>query len=104
MREYRLRCTGCGGTFPDDGVRLDCPNDHPAALLRTEYDERAFVVTNEPSIQRYGTCLPRGREIATGAQTAVYQSTGLAQRLGLDQLWIAFNGWWPERGATLRTA
>jgi cysteate synthase len=104
MREYRLRCTGCGGTFPDDGVRLDCPNDHAAALLRTEYDEKAFVVTPEPSIRRYSAWLPRGREIATAAQTAVYQSTELAKRLGLDQLWIGFNGWWPERGAALRTA
>jgi cysteate synthase len=104
MREYRLRCTGCGETFPDDGVRLDCPNDHASALLRTEYDERAFVVTDEPSIQRYGTWLPRGRDIATAAQTAVYRSTGLGRRLGLADLWIAFNGWWPERGATLRTA
>ncbi|MGA2392078.1 MAG: cysteate synthase [Candidatus Lustribacter sp.] len=104
MREYRLRCTGCGATFPDDGVRLDCPNDHAAALLRTEYDQRSFVVTDEPSIQRYGAWLPRGREIATAAQTAVYRSTALAGRLGLDELWIAFNGWWPERGASLRTA
>ncbi len=104
MREYRLRCTGCGAKFPDDGVRLDCPNDHPAALLRTEYDERAFVVSDEPSIRRYEAWLPRGREIATAAQTAVYRSTALAKRLGLDELWIAFNGWWPERNAALRTA
>jgi hypothetical protein len=83
MREYRLRCTGCGGTFPDDGVRLDCPNDHAAALLRTEYDEKAFVVTAEPSIRRYAAWLPRGREIATAAQTAVYQST--RSRTALDR-------------------
>jgi len=81
MRKYRLRCTGCGATFPDDGVRLDCPNDHAAALLRTEYDERAFVVTNEASINRYGAWLPRGRDIATAAQTAVYRSEALGRRL-----------------------
>jgi cysteate synthase len=104
MREYRLRCTGCGETFPDDGVRLDCPNGHAPALLRTVYDERSFIVTAEPSVRRYDAWLPRGREIATAAQTAVYRSTALAQRLGIDELWIAFNGWWPERGATLRTA
>jgi cysteate synthase len=104
MREYRLRCTGCGATFPDDGVRLDCPNDHASALLRTEYDEKSFVVTGEPSIQRYASWLPRGRDIATAAQTATYRSTALGDRLGLDELWISFNGWWPERGAALRTA
>jgi cysteate synthase len=104
MREYRLRCTGCGATFPDDGVRLDCQNDHAPALLRTEYDERSFIVEDTPSIRRYRRWLPGGREIATAAQTAVYRSTGLAKRLGLEELWISFNGWWPERGAQLRTA
>lgn len=104
MREYRLRCTGCGATFPDDGVRLDCPNDHPSALLRTEYTERSFLPTQQTSIQRYDAWLPRGRDIATAAQTAVYRSEALGERLGLDELWIAFNGWWPERGASLRTA
>jgi cysteate synthase len=104
MREYRLRCTGCGATFPDDGSRLDCRNDHAPALLRTEYDERKFVVGNEPSIQRYRSWLPAGRDIATASATAVYRSTKLARHLGLNELWIAFNGWWPERGAALRTA
>jgi cysteate synthase len=104
MREYRLRCTGCGETFPDDGVQLDCRNDHAPALLRSEYDERRFVAGDEPSIRRYRRWLPVGREIATAARIAVYRSTGLARRLGLDELWIAFNGWWPERGASLRTA
>jgi len=62
------------------------------------------VVTNEASINRYGAWLPRGRDIATAAQTAVYRSEALGRRLGLDELWISFNGWWPERGAALRTA
>jgi cysteate synthase len=104
MREYRLRCTGCGATFPDDGVRLECPHDHAPALLRTEYDERSFVVGDDSSIRRFRSWLPVGRDIATAAQMGVYRSTALGKRLGLDELWIAFNGWWPERGAALRTA
>jgi cysteate synthase len=104
MREYRLRCTGCGAGFEDDGIRLDCPHDHAPALLRTEYDERRFVVEADRSIRRFRRWLPQGREIATAADMAVYRSTALAGRLGIDELWIAFNGWWPERGATLRTA
>jgi cysteate synthase len=104
MREYRLRCTGCGETFPDDGVRLDCPNGHAPALLRTEYDERSFVVTGDASVRRYDSWLPRGRDVATAAQTATYRSEALARHVGIEELWIGFNGWWPERGATLRTA
>ncbi|MGD0281784.1 MAG: cysteate synthase, partial [Dissulfurispiraceae bacterium] len=33
----------------------------------------------------------------------VYKSQGLSQRLGLNNLYIAFNGYWPERGAEVKT-
>jgi len=33
----------------------------------------------------------------------VYRSHGLARHLGLEQLFIAFNGYWPEKGAMLET-
>jgi hypothetical protein len=35
--------------------------------------------------------------------TVVYSSSGLDERLGLEALFIAFNGYWPERGALLPT-
>jgi cysteate synthase len=105
MREYRLRCSGCGAQYDDDGVQLDCTHRHAPALLRTSYHERRFAVdTAEPSALRYRRWLPIGRDLATASRTAVYRSLGLGDRLGLRNLWIAFNGWWPERGATMRTA
>lgn len=103
-REYRLRCCGCGALFDDDGVQLDCTHPHPPALLRSEYARARYAPDAGPSVARYRGWLPLGRPIATDAATAVYRSTGLAAQLGLRDLWIAFNGWWPERGATLRTA
>ena len=33
----------------------------------------------------------------------VYRSEGLAAKVGLDELFIAFNGYWPEKGALLET-
>ena len=33
----------------------------------------------------------------------VYRSEGLAGYLGLENLYIAFNGYWPEKGAFLET-
>ena len=33
----------------------------------------------------------------------VYKSRGLGSFLGLENLWIAFSGYWPERGASLQT-
>ena len=54
-------------------------------------------------MQRFRRWLPLGRTIETAARIAVYRSTHLAGALGLSNLWIAFSGWWPERGATLAT-
>ncbi len=105
MREYRLRCSGCGASFDDDGVQLDCTQQHSPALLHSVFDERTFRIDDrEPSVLRYRRWLPVGREIASGSCSAVFRSTALAARLELNELWIAFNGWWPERGATMRTA
>jgi cysteate synthase len=105
MRDYRLGCSGCGASFEDDGVQLDCTHQHAPALLRSVYDEPSFRIDDrEPSVLRYRTWLPTGREVATASRAAVYRSAGLAARLGLADLWVAFNGWWPERGASMRTA
>jgi cysteate synthase len=102
-RGYRLRCCACGTEVDDDGVRLTCANPHAPALLRTVYPTREFDVDEIPSIARYRRWLPRGRDLVTQARSAVYRSEGLARYLGLNELWIAFSGWWPERGATLQT-
>ncbi len=105
MRDYRLGCSSCGASFDDDGVQLDCTHQHAPALLRSVYTDPTFRVDlGEPSVLRYRSWLPLGREIATASRSAVFRSTALAARLGLEELWVAFNGWWPERGATLRTA
>ncbi|MDB5093328.1 MAG: cysteate synthase, partial [Candidatus Eremiobacteraeota bacterium] len=104
MRAYRLRCTGCGAQYDDDGIRLDCSRLHGPALLRTVYAERTFSRADLPSMARYRSWLPLGRDVATKARTGVYRSEALGVRLGLRRLWIAFSGWWPERGATLESA
>jgi cysteate synthase len=103
-RAYRLRCCGCGASYDDDGVRLDCALPHPPALLRSEYAQARHAPGAAPSVARYAHWLPLGRPLATDANVGVYRSTGLAAALGLRDLWIAFCGWWPERAATLRTA
>jgi cysteate synthase len=103
-REYRLRCCGCGALFDDDGVRLNCALPHAPALLRTVYPALRLDPGDERSMARFGRWLPRGRDLPTTARTAVFPSARLGRHLGLRRLWIAFNGWWPERGATLATA
>ncbi len=104
-RHYTLVCSACGRRLDDDGVMLDCPGDHSPALLQTEYGNRLFKPdTDRTGLFRYQEWLPVVRIQADVGGTAVYRSRRLANALGLPNLWIAFNGFWPERGARLETA
>jgi cysteate synthase len=107
-RDYTLVCPSCDRRYNDDGLILDCPADHEPALLRTQYADSLFNPrTDYNGVFRYERWLPlsseRRHEDDTG-RTVVYRSSGLAGPLGLSNLWIAFNGYWPERGARLETA
>lgn len=103
LPQYVLRCCGCGATFEDDGVRLECSNGHPPALLQTVYAEKRFAPGPGPAITRYGSWLPRRRHLTTAASIGVYRDEKLGRHFGLDQLWVAFDGWWPARGAAMPT-
>ncbi len=47
--------------------------------------------------------LPCKEFIDTPGGTVTYKSEGLATEMGLDELYIAFNGFWPEIGARMDT-
>ena len=104
-RHYVLVCQACGSRQEDDGMILDCDKDHAPALLRTEYDNRRFSPRSEWSgIFRYKDWLPVIQAPENAGRGTVYRSKGIGDALGLPNLWIAFNGYWPERGALLETA
>ncbi|MBV8435538.1 MAG: cysteate synthase, partial [Candidatus Eremiobacteraeota bacterium] len=102
---YLLRCTACGAGYQDDGVRLHCDGRHARALLRTEYAQRTLAVDETAGgILRYEAWLPHRNEVEPSGSTAIYRSDALGDFLDLQNLWIAFNGYWPARGATLPSA
>jgi cysteate synthase len=104
-RHYSLVCPWCGRHQNDDGLVLDCAADHPPALLQTEYLEQEFSPRRrQDGLSRYQDWLPVARIEPDAGRTAVYRSPRLSRVLGLPNLWIAFNGYWPERGAFLETA
>ncbi|MET7938252.1 cysteate synthase [Streptomyces sp. NPDC005322] len=101
---YSLVCSICGDSRPDDGVTLDCSEPHQAGLLLTEYKSTAFTPTSEYSgIYRYRNWLPIRRTFPASGSTVVYRSEALGALLGFRNLWIAYNGYWPERRARLET-
>ncbi|MEV7193801.1 cysteate synthase [Streptomyces sp. NPDC093510] len=103
-RHYSLLCPLCGLTQTDDGLTLSCAGDHAPALLQTRYEQARFTpAEEEEGIFRYRSWLPVTRSLAGAGRTAVLRSERLSRHLGLPGLRIAFNGYWPEKGAELET-
>ncbi|MFE9425697.1 cysteate synthase [Kitasatospora sp. NPDC006697] len=101
---YRLRCSVCGQRRADDGLALGCGAEHGPGLLRTEYRQAGLRPDPEQSgVFRYRHWLPVRRTLPGAGGSAVFRSERLAGSLGLRELWIAFNGYWPERGGDLET-
>ena len=105
-RHYLLACPVCGRRQPDDGLALECPEPHEAALLQTEYlAETLTPASGEQGVYKYRNWLPITRTLPDAGGSVTYHSTtGLGEHLDLENLWIAFNGYWPERHAALQTA
>ena len=103
-RHYVIQCRVCKTAFEDDGLQLDCPRSHEPGLLGALYQTKTF----EPDaaadgIYRYHRWLPIVRQLYGSGRTVTYQSERLNCVVGLPNLWVAFNGYWPEKGADLQT-
>ncbi|MDD4651910.1 MAG: cysteate synthase [Methanothrix sp.] len=96
MGEYLLRCVSDGSVQP--AYSLSCPHD--SSLLRADYLARQIQPRSLPGIWRFLDWLPvRGTIIGAEGAPVTYKSLGLARELGLENLYISFNGYWPERKA-----
>jgi cysteate synthase len=82
-----------------------CPSEHVDGLLVTEYFAKQLEPEeNEESIYRYSSWLPIVRRLFGAGRTITYRSPQLSALTGASNLWIAFNGYWPEKSATFETA
>ena len=101
---YRLVCSVCGQRQADDGLTLGCAAQHEPGLWQTDYRATGFTPdATRSGVFRYRDWLPVRRTLTGTGRTVVHRSERLAAELGLDELWIAFNGYWPERDGDLTT-
>jgi cysteate synthase len=104
MRHYTLKCQLCCTEFDDDGYLLGCQAEHEPALLITHYANEQFQPYGQrENISRYQNWLPWISDRCGAGRTITYKSERLNRSVGLRNLWIAFNGYWPERDAALET-
>ncbi|MDW7731062.1 MAG: cysteate synthase [Methanolobus sp.] len=101
MEKYIVRCLNCGEVH--DPHSLNCKNGDDA-LLRTAYSSKQLHPADLPGIWRYYEWLPVQGMIEEGSgRTITYKSEGFAAEYGFEDLWIAFNGYWPEKDARMMT-
>lgn len=100
-RKYALRCI-LGGEEVAERYTLSCPTGH-TSLLRTEYEKKQLDIKNLPGIFRFCDWLPIHRTMPVNAGPVCFRSEALARELGLPELYVGFNGYWPERGGTITT-
>jgi cysteate synthase len=93
-----VECLSCGSRRPD-GMQLVCC---PGALLRSVYKSSASVRPND-GVWRFIEWLPVKFPLGMGPAPSVFKSEALGAQLGLENLWLSFSGYWPERGARFMT-
>ncbi len=106
--QYHLKSLCCGKEYPDKNWELLCPNhnanQHPSGLIRAVYDQKKIEVhPGYSGLYRFADWLPVEKMLEGSGAPVTYKSEGIAELLGLDNLYITFNGFWPEKGAFMKS-
>lgn len=101
---YKLRSILSNEIFEDSGWLLDAPNQESPSLIRTEYEIKQLRLKDESlGIYKFSDWLPICKTLNGSSAPITYKSEGLAKELGLNNLYITFSGYWPEKGAYMKT-
>ena len=101
---YQLTSVATGAVRPDEGGWTLGFADEGPGLIRADYASNTLTVRDElDGLYRFADWLPIRRTLRGSGAPVTYRSEGLAEVLELENLWITFNGWWPEKGGNLRT-
>src|SRR5574337_1150931 len=100
MSHFSIKCSACGKVLENSYCAF-CEHCKEA-LLVTEYHDVLFRENNARGIWRFNW-LPVHHGPNSQPGPLVYRSEGLAANLGVENLYIAFNGYWPEKDALLET-
>ena len=101
---YHLQSLVTGRDFEDAGWMLEAPGEDKPSLLQTVYTQDQLQVKEDGfGLYKFAEWLPVKRFLNGSSYPVTYKSEKLASCLGLTNLYITFSGWWPEKGATMKT-
>lgn len=103
--EYTLMNVATGRVFEDEGWTLaDKEYSGGASLVRAIYGKKQLELRgDEYGLYKFGDWLPVWRCLKGSAAPVTYKSEKLAAHLGMENLYITFSGYWPKKGAYMRT-
>ena len=102
--KYKVQCVADGRIGEDSGWMLDFPNCEKPSLIRAIYEKKQLEVKEENGgLYRFSDWLPIKTLLKGASCPVTYKSKNLAKKLGLNNLYITFNGYYPEIGAKMRT-
>lgn len=102
--EYSLLNVADGHVLEDKGWTMSDADSKTVSMVRAIYKNKKFIVDPEQEgLYRYHNWMPIKRTLKGSCSPVTYKSKGLAATLGLNNLYITFNGWNPEIGAKFTT-
>ena len=102
--QYILQSLKTGKEYMDFGWMLDAPGETEPSLVRAIYEEVQMNPKDfSYGIFRFADWLPVNRFLQGSAAPITYKSEGLANALGLSNLYITFSGYFPEIDAKMST-
>lgn len=102
--KYLLQNVATGAIFEDTGWLLDDSNNPNVSLIRAVYEKKQLQLKSpDHGFYIFADWLPATRMLQNSAAPITYKSEKLAKYLGTPNLYITFNGYWPERAAAMTT-
>ncbi len=102
--EYTLECVATSRHLEDSGWVMDDPECGQPSLIRAKYAKAKLEVgPAEMGLYKFADWLPITRTLKGSSAPVTYKSKGLAAELGLENLYITFNGYYPAIGANMTT-
>ena len=102
--KYKLQSIATGNIYEDKGWTLDPINEDKPSLIRAIYNKKQIEFGElSEGVYRFIDWLPIHKKLKGSYAPITYKSKGLADKLGLNNLFITFSGYWPEKGIKMNT-
>ena len=102
--QYTLLCVASGHEFNDEGWTLADRECQCPSLVRANYAKKQLELKPDHyGLYKFCDWLPVNHLLKGSSAPVTYRSKGLANHLGLENLWITFNGYYPAIGAGMTT-